>query len=74
MKKKRIIIWSVITLLTVIAVLQIFDFHPSLRIGSYKAAWMGVRHMAFSPGHTTSEGHTDCRFFICGPVMFIKYT
>ena len=74
MKKKRVIIWSIITLLTIIAVLEIFAFHPSLRIGSYKVAWMGVSHMGFYPGYNTLEGRIDCRFYMCGPVMLIKYT
>ena len=48
MKKKRIIVWSAITLLAVIAVLEVFDLHPQFSVGRFHSIWVGVRHMDFS--------------------------
>ena len=48
MKKKAIIIWTGIALLTAIAVVEIFDFHPSINIGQYQVRWAGVSHMRFT--------------------------
>jgi hypothetical protein len=35
MIKKRVIVWSIIALLTIVAVLEVFDFHPRLDVGRY---------------------------------------
>ena len=72
MKKKRVIIWSVITLLTIMAVLEIFDLHPQLYFGHHRVYWSGFRHMI---GFTTIDGSMDgqkFRMIELGPVSIIN--
>jgi hypothetical protein len=75
MKKKRIIIWSIITLLTIVAVLEIFDLHPSLQVGSWNFYWSGVSHMAFySSPMTASGGFIQGQWHIygLGPIFVLR--
>jgi hypothetical protein len=73
MKKKRVIIWSVITLLTIMAVLEVFDLHPRIYIGHSKVVWSGFRHMI---GFTTIDGSMDggkFKIYELGPVSIVRY-
>jgi hypothetical protein len=73
MKKKRVIIWSVITLLSVMAVLEVFDQHPRIYLGHSEVIWSGFRHMI---GFTTCDGSIDGRKFKIyelGPVSIVRY-
>ena len=73
MKNKRIIIWSVITLLTVMAVLEVFDFHPQIYFGHSKVVWSGFRQMI---GFTAIDGNMNGQKFKIievGPVSIVRY-
>ena len=75
MKKKRVIIWSVITLLTIIAVLEVFDLHPSIRFGQYDVRWSGIRHMGFTAGDASVSSpdiNAKFRVYEFGPFMVLK--
>src|SRR5208282_249811 len=41
MKTKIIIVWSVIALLTIVAVLEVFDLHPHIEYGHHRVLWSG---------------------------------
>jgi hypothetical protein len=74
MKKKRIIIWSIITLLTIIAAMEIFDSHPSLQLGGFRIRWNGVSHMAFTSGSMTGSGgliQGRWDIYLVGPFMIL---
>jgi hypothetical protein len=71
MNKKRVIIWSVITLLTIMAVLEIFDLHPNIIVGHHKIVWSGFRNMIPS-GSGAIDGH-QFRIFQMGPVAVVTY-
>jgi hypothetical protein len=64
MKEKRIIIWSVITLFTVIVALMVSDFHASFDIGHRQVRWDGFRYMGFktfgsTEGANLINGHVE---------------
>jgi hypothetical protein len=85
MKKKSKVFWFVIVLLTVIAVMEIFDLHPSISIGKTDITWTGFRHMSllFSHGEeTASVGaigakngklYRKCYMRFIGPVTIYRY-
>jgi hypothetical protein len=80
MKKKRIIIGSVIALLTVIAVLEVFDLHPQVSIGRTEVIWSGFSQVTdksltffFTAVVSKADGTVVGRIYNCGPVSFVRY-
>jgi hypothetical protein len=74
MKKKRIIIWSVITLFTAIAALMVSDFHASYDIGHRQVRWDGLRYASYktfgsTEGANLVNGRLE-KFSVCmfGPI------
>jgi hypothetical protein len=71
MKKKSIIIWSVITLLTVMAVLEIFSLHPHISVGRHGVVWTSLRNIGhFGSRNLTADG-TKYDVLWLGPVMIL---
>jgi hypothetical protein len=84
MENKRIIIWGVITLLTVILALEVFGVHPHFKIGRYQVHWDGYRRMKAMhsmglPWFCSTEGadsgddlrhHRMSTVYVLGPLSF----
>jgi hypothetical protein len=80
MKKKRIIIGSVITLLTVIAVLEVFDLHPRVTISRTEVIWSGFSQVTdkslsffFAADVSKADGTVVGRIYNFGPFSFIRF-
>jgi hypothetical protein len=71
MKKKRIIIWSVITLLTVMAVLEIFSLHPHISVGRHRVGWTSLRNIGHFGSHNLTTDGAKYNIFWLGPVVII---
>ena len=56
MKKNRIIIWSIITLFTVIVALMAFDLHASFDVGHRSVRWDGLRYFGLAKTFGSTEG------------------
>jgi hypothetical protein len=72
MKNKRVIIWSVITLLTIIAVLDVFHLHPHFIVGKHDIYWSGFIHPLGS-GSVALDGRPTLKIYQLGPVAIITY-
>jgi hypothetical protein len=72
MKNKRVIIWSVITFLTVIAVLEVFDLHPNFFVGHKKIYWSGFIH-PLGTGSVAFDGRPTLEIYQLGPVAIITF-
>jgi hypothetical protein len=55
MKKHRVKMGILISLLSIIAVLEIFDLHPSISVGNTSIIWSGFRrmHVLYTHGEFT---------------------
>lgn len=85
MKKHRVKIGILISIVSVIAVLEIYDLHPSISIGRTDITWTGFRHMSllFTHGEeTASVGaigakngklYRKCYMRFFGPVTIYRY-
>lgn len=74
MKKKRIAIGIAIALVAVIALLEVFNWHPGFAIGRYQIRWEGVRHMRFHSvkvTNTIGDRQERLTIHIFGPITIV---